>query len=399
MAGLVPVDVTADRRIDRLPVLPNRLIGRETEIEQVRGLLKANRLVTLTGPGGVGKTRLAIEAARASAGCFPNGVSFVSLAPVRDQELVLPAIAQALGVSNAGSITTAEKLAVHLVDQTRLLVLDNLEQVLDAGPEIASLLGISPTITILTTSRVVLRLQSERVFEVPPLALPAARQGITTEDLANSAAIELFVERAQEVDSSFVLDEHNGVDVAGICVRLDGLPLAIELAAARVRMLSPGALLPRLERRLPLLTGGPRDVPARQQTLRDTLAWSYNLLAPGEQAIFRRLSVFFGGFTLEAAETVNGLRQGAAKDESATVGVFDVIATLTDHCLVRQMSQGDEPRFVMLETVLEYGRELLESHGEVDETRRRHAEWVAEYRGADPPGNRGPQWSGSTQAI
>jgi predicted ATPase len=198
------------------------------------------------------------------------------------------------------------------------------------------------------------------------------------------------VERAQSVDSNFALDDSNSADVAEICRRLDGLPLAIELAAARTRMLSPAALLPRLEKRLPLLTVGFRDAPARQQTLRDTLAWSYNLLAPDEQQLLRRLSVFVGGFTLEAAAAISGHHPGAAEDVPTATSVFDMISPLVDHSLIRQIEQGAEPRYGMLETIREFGLGLLKSHGELEATRRRHAEWISEYVKRIRPGIEGP---------
>jgi predicted ATPase/DNA-binding CsgD family transcriptional regulator len=388
--NLLLINFGKEDRPSGLPSLPNRLIGRDAEIGQVRELLARNRLVTLTGPGGIGKTRLAIEAARASSGDFADGVVFVSLAPVRDLSLVVPTIAQTMGLPNAGSIATAEELASRLGERRQLLVLDNLEQVIERGPEIATILTFCPNIKALTTSRTVLRVQAERVYVVTPLSLPPTGQAGRVEDLANSAAVELFVERAQSFDSNFNLNDGNSADVADICRRLDGLPLAIELSAARIRMLSPAQILARIEWRLPLLTGGPRDAPARQQTLRDTLAWSYNLLSASEQEIFRRLSVFVGGFTLEAARAVSAQASEVANEGSTPANVFDVISTLTDHSLVRKIEQGDEPRFGMLETIREYGLELLGSHSELDATRRKHAEWVAEFVERIRPGIEGP---------
>ncbi len=346
-----------------LPAPLDRLIGREGELDQLRELLLTNRLVTLTGPGGVGKTRLAIEAASSVAEAFADGVTFVSLAPVRKPELVAPSIARALGIAQAAAVATPSLLAQHLAHERRLLVLDNLEQILECGPDLALLLGLCPGLTLLATSRAVLRLQGERVYEVLPLALPAP--GFT-----RSAAVELFVERAQSIDASFGLDAGNVEDVAAICRRLDGLPLAIELAAARIRLLPPSALLPRLGRSLPLLTAGPRDAPVQKRTLRDTIDWSYDLLSAEEQWLLRRLSVFVGGFTLAAVEAIQ------AKGDP--IGAADTLSELIDHSLVRSFERSPEPRFGMLELVREYGLERLDALGELDAARRAHAEWVAD---------------------
>jgi predicted ATPase/DNA-binding CsgD family transcriptional regulator len=319
--------------------------------------------MTCIGPGGVGKTRLAIEAARSAEDAFAGGVTFVSLAPIRNPELAMPAIAQALGIAQAAAVTTPSLLAQHLGDEQRLLVLDNLEQILACGPGVAQLLGFCPGLTVLATSRAVLRLQGERVYEVVPLALPDSSH-------ATSAAVELFVERAHAIDAGFELDAGNTEDVAAICRRLEGLPLAIELAAARIRLLAPSALLPRLERGLPLLTAGPRDAPSQQRTLRETLDWSYDLLSPAEQQLFRRLSVFVGGFTLEAVEAIQ-----ATGDP---ISAADTLSELIDHSLVRGGERAPEPRFGMLELVREYGLEQLEALGELDAARRAQAGWMAD---------------------
>jgi predicted ATPase len=364
-------------RIDRLPTSSKRLVGRETELSRVHGLLASNRLVTLTGPGGVGKTALAIEAARGSARHCSDEVVFVPLAPVRDPALVFPAIARAAVLPRPDSITTGQDFAMHLGDRCQLLVLDNLEQVVECGTGIATMLDLCPRVKILATSRLILNLQDERIFQVPPLSLPPAGHVVRAEDLADSAAMTLFVERAQAVESTFILDDSNCADVAQICLRLDGLPLAIELAAARIRVLSPAALLPRLGRRLPLLTGGPRDLPARQQTLRDTVAWSYHLLSPHDQAVFRWLSVFVGGFTLEAAETIGSQRPETTREWVTSSCMLEVISTLADHSLIRKIEHGAEPRYEMLETIREFGLEMLELNGELGGLRRRHAEWIA----------------------
>jgi non-specific serine/threonine protein kinase len=279
------------------------------------------------------------------------------------------AIARALGVREAGDASPVERLVSLLRDRRLLLILDNFEQVVDAAPVVADLLAACPRLTVLATSRVRLRLSEEREYPVPPLPVPGAGQA-AFEHAAASAAIRLFVERALRVAPAFDLTEDNAAAVAAICRRLDGLPLAIELAAARVKVLPPAALLVRLERRLPLLTGGARDLPARQRTMRDAIAWSHDLLPPSERALFRRLAVFRGGFTLDAAEAV------ASSDAVDGLPALDGLAALADANLLRhELDHGDEPRYRMLETIREYGLEQLEAHGEAVGTRRRHAAW------------------------
>jgi predicted ATPase len=253
-------------------------------------------LVTLTGPGGVGKTRLALQVAADVADEFAGGAGFVSLAAVRNPDHVCSTIAAVLGVVDGGTGTPADRLAHALGRRHLLVVLDNFEQVLDAAPLVTDLLGRCPRLAFLVTSRVVLRVDGEQVYPVPPLALPDPERLPILEQLANVGAVRLFVARARAADPAFALTDGNAGAVAGVCHRLDGLPLAIELAAARTALLPPNAMLPRLARRLPLLTGGRRDSPARQQTMRDAIAWSYDLLAPAEQALFRRLAVFAGSF-------------------------------------------------------------------------------------------------------
>ncbi|CAN5781325.1 hypothetical protein BH20CHL3_BH20CHL3_08000 [soil metagenome] len=351
------------------PLMP--LVGRDGELGALCALLSRSDvpLVTLTGPGGVGKTRLAIAAAE-TADAFPDGSCFVSLSPVRDPELVVTAIARALGVrGDVQSLT--DRFGPALRNRNMLLLLDNFEHVVEAAPLVADLLGAFPDLTILVTSRIRLRLSGEHERAVPPLGL-ADPEADTLEVTADSAgAVRLFVARAQAVREDFVLSVGNLAAVIAICRRLDGLPLAIELAAARTHAVAPAELLARLEKRLPLLSGGGRDLPARQQTMRDAIAWSYNLLRRLEQTLFRRLSVFEGGFSLEAAEEI------ARTIVDVHTPALDVLAALIDASLVRQEPGVDgNSRYIMLETVREYGHERLEELGETQLARDARATWL-----------------------
>ncbi len=351
-----------------LPVPPTRLIGRETEVAAIAQLLAQDdvRLVTVTGPGGTGKTRLALEVAAGALGQYPDGVCFVDLSALTDPTLVVPTIAATLGVREVVGQPLLQTLSQVVRPKRMLLLLDNCEQVLAAAPDVAALLATSPRLAVLATSRASLRIRGEHEVPLLPLPVPAADRLPPLEALAQVPAVALFVDLASASRPDFALTAENATAVAAICQRLDGLPLAIELAAARVKVLPPAALLARLEQRLPLLTGGGRDLPARQRTMRDAIAWSYDLLAPEEQALFRHLAVFAGGFTLAAAEAV------AAPD--GTLPVLEGVVALVEQSLLRQMpGTDDEPRYQMLETVREFALEQLAASGDEAALREVHA--------------------------
>src|SRR6266571_7374634 len=301
-----PPQTVAPARLAPLPVPRRRLIDRDQELAQAQALLQQEDvgLVTLIGPGGVGKTRLAVQVAADLVPQFTDGVAFISLASLKDPTLVVPTVARALGVSQTGDDSLDEQLLEYLQPRDVLLVLDNAEQLVSAAPLAAQALELAPRLKLLVTSREPLRVRDEQIVPVPPLALPDPAHIPDIAHLVQVPAVALFVERAREVKPDFALTSENAATIVEICQRLDGLPLALELAAAPLSLLSPAALLARLERRLPLLTRGARDLPERQQTLRSTIAWSYDLLVEGEQQLFRLLSVFAGGFTLEAAQAV-----------------------------------------------------------------------------------------------
>jgi len=385
-----PPPAPVQRAATDLPRPLTVLVGREREVALVRRLILGDgeRLLTLIGPGGVGKTRLALRIVDEIAADFADGAAFVPLAAVADPGLVPAAIARTLGVHEAGDRPLLAGLTRLLRDRHLLLVLDNFEQVLPAAPVVAELLAACPRLTVVATSRAALRLSGECEIPVPPLTLPDPALP-PSGDPADAEAVRLFALRAGSVRPDFALTPANAPAVAAICRRLDGLPLAIELAAARVKVLSPQTLLTRLERRLDLLTDGPRDLPARQRTMRDAIAWSHDLLTAEERVLFRRLSVFVGGFTLDAAEHV-GLRtedsglstspphHSVLSPQSSVLEVLDLLASLVDHSLVHRAEAVDpdadaEPRFAMLETIRAYGRERLADSGEEAAVRDAHA--------------------------
>ena len=351
-----------------LPVSLTPLLGREREVEEIGGLLgrAAVRLLTLTGPGGIGKTRLGIEAARKAGGHFPDGVAFVALAPLGDAALVIPTVSQILGLRQAAGMHPLEVLCQYLRERKFLLLLDNFEHVAEAAPEVADLLGSCPNLSVLVTSRAPLRVRGEREYPVSPLAVPNPVRTPEAEEVARTPAAGLFIERAEEASPAFELTQANAGAVAAICWRLDGLPLALELAATKVRYLDPETLLSRLDRALS--AGWARDLPERQRTMRATLDWSHDLLHNPEKELFRRLSVFAGGFTLEAAEDV--CAGGAVEADEVLV----LLGNLAEQSLVvAETSPEGRTRYRMLEPVRQYALEKLRQGGEEDEVRRRHS--------------------------
>jgi predicted ATPase/DNA-binding XRE family transcriptional regulator len=378
------------------------LVGREADLTAVAGLLREARLVTLTWPGGVGKTRLALALA-ADGSHYPDGVTVVSLAPLADPVFVVPAIARAFGVREARGVPIRDQLRATLGARRTLLVLDNVEHLLAAAPEVAELLVDCPHLAVLATGRAPLRAGGEREYRVAPLAIPALDRVPTAGEVAASPAVRLFVERARAVAPTFALTDANAAAVAAICRRLDGLPLAIELAAAWIRLLPPTALLARLDRALPLLEGGPHDLPERQRTLRDTIAWSYDLLDARDRQLLRRLAVFAGGCTIAAAEEIcadAGLPAGA---------ILPAAAALLDQSLLQRTpaaaaaaSEEAEPRLVLLEMIREYAAERLAESGEEVAVRARHAAYflaIAEEGDASAPDTSGAALPGGGDAA
>src|SRR5215203_4099896 len=378
---------TLDAYRNNLPLQPTPLVGREKEASEVCDLLRAEetRLLTLTGPGGIGKTRLALQAAADLLDEFPDGAFFVPLATLTEAELLPPAVAEMVGVKETGEQPLDEGIKDYLSERRLLLVLDNLEQVLGAAPAVTELLAVAPGLKVLATSRAPLALYGEHEYAVPPLSLPDVRQLPDIAALSQYAAVSLFIERAQAAKAEFEVTSESAPAVAEICVRLDGLPLAIELAAARIKMLPPKAMLQRLSSRLKLLTGGARDLPERQRTLRATIEWSFALLDEGEQLLFGRLAVFSGGRTLEAIETI------CDAEGDLPVEAFEGVSSLVDKSLLRQEEgPNGEPRFVMLETVHEFARDKLEESAEAEQIKRAHAQYFLTLAEEAPPELRSP---------
>jgi predicted ATPase/class 3 adenylate cyclase len=350
----------------RVPAPPTSFVGRKDKVSEVLERLGETRLLTLTGPGGTGKTRLSIAAAMEAADRFPHGVFFVPLEPITDPDLVPTALLGTLGVQVSWG-NPEERLTQYLADRELLLVLDNFEQVLDAAPLMGRILAAAPRIRMLVTSRAPLRIYGEQELPVEPLAVPAPGGSPDPDELAGFEAVALFVERARAVRPDFRLDDSNAAAVAQIVTAVDGLPLAVELAAARIRILSPRAIVDRLGNRLALLAGGARDLPARQQTLRAAISWSHDLLEMPSQLLFRRAGVFVGGFDLDQAEPVCG------PPEDTGVDTLDGLGELVDQNMLRQRELEGEPRFRMLDTIREFALERLEGAGETAEILGRHA--------------------------
>jgi len=363
----------AESRPANIPVQRTAFVGREKEIAAAKELLlsKDARLVTITGPGGIGKTRLGVEVATGLIENFTGGIHFVPLSPLRDPDLIAPVIVQTLGIREAGGQSPLELLRRHFQESSRapvLFLLDNFEHLIQAAPIVADLLAIADNLKILVTSRAALHVYGEQEFPVPALAVPDAQSKPTLDVLSQFPAVALFVQRAAAARPDFELNRQNASAVMEICARLDGLPLAIELAAARMKVLSPLEMRTRLASRLQLLTGGARDLPQRQQTLRAAFDWSHDLLSAAEQKLFRRLSVFVGGCTLEGVEAVCDTKGDLELD------LLDGMSSMVDKSLLQQLEQASgESRFAMLETIREYAREKLEASGEDAATKRAHA--------------------------
>jgi predicted ATPase/class 3 adenylate cyclase len=381
-----PALATLDAHPTNLPAQPTALIGREQEVATAIALLERSdvRLLTVTGPGGVGKTRLSLQIAVQLSASFPDGVYFVDLAPLREPERIGTAIARTLGLREAGDQPLEERLRDYLRNKRMLLLLDNVEHLLDGAVLAAALLAATSQLKVLATSRTRLRLRGEHVVALQPLALPEGAQ-LPAAHLTQYAAVALFIARAREVAVDFEVTNTTAPAVAAICVQLDGLPLAIELAAARIRLFPPEALLQRLSNLQVLRMDGPRDAPARQRTLRATIAWSYALLDARTQVLFRRLGVFVGACALDAIAAVCGANEQGEED------VLDALAALVDHSLLRRrQGLAGEPRFSLLETIRAYAQEQLASSGEATSTRRRHAAYYLALAEEAEQGLRGP---------
>jgi predicted ATPase len=388
-------DNQAETRPSNIPVQRTGFVGREKEVAAAQELLLRPdvRLLTITGPGGIGKTRLAVEVASGLIDRFPGGAHFVALSSISDPGLIASVIVQTLGIREAGSQSPLELLKKNLQDSMRapmLLLMDNFEQLTQAAPTVAEILAAAPNLKILVTSRAALHVYGEREFPIPPLAIPDARSMPPLEALSQYPAVALFLQRAVAAKPDFELNRENAQAVVEICARLDGLPLAIELAAARIKVLSPASMRTRLASRLQLLTGGARDLPHRQQTLRGTMDWSYDLLSAAEQKLFRRLSAFVGGCNLEGVEAVCDTKGDLNLD------LLDGVSSMQDKSLLQQIEQANgESRFVMLETIREYAVEKLKASLEEASTKRAHAAYclvLAEEEATEQSGPEGTEW-------
>ena len=387
-AVATPVDEAhkPSKRTAQLPIPPTSFIGWAGETERVKNLLQTPdvRLVSLIGPGGAGKTRLALQVASQMSDHFEHGISFVPLAAIQEAHLVGAAIAQALGLKEEKGFPIEENLKAYLHTRRMLLVLDNFEQVMDAASLVAGLLETGSGLKILVTSRSVLHLYGEHEFELPPLTLPDLRQ-VSVDEISQSQAVALFVERARAIHADFNLTPKNALAVAELCVQLDGLPLAIELAAARTKLLSPQAITARLSDRFTLLADGAQNLPKRQQTMRNTLDWSYELLTLEEKVLFARMGVFKGGWTMDAVEVIAGIPFESAEFGHVNIDPLVQLPSLLDKSMVVRETVGDEMRFRMLETVHEYARERLESSGEMDMLCQRHINYYLRLAEAAQP--------------
>ncbi|HEX2640464.1 MAG TPA: winged helix-turn-helix domain-containing protein, partial [Pyrinomonadaceae bacterium] len=376
-----PASGNAPRPAENVP--PNNLsrplsilVGRERQIAEVEDLLSQthSRLVTLTGVGGTGKTRLARAVAEAVLAKFDDGVFLIELAGITDPALVPSSIAEALGITEIGSSSIPDVLKTYLRGSRTLLIIDNFEHVSAAAPQIGELLSATESVKALVTSRIPLRLHGESEYVVPPLSVPAGPNDLSIDELLAFEAVRLFVERARSSNAGFTLTEANAPSVAEICSRLDGLPLAIELAAAWVKLLPPHAVLEKLGNRLKLLTRGSPDLPTKQQTMRGTIDWSYDLLTPDEKQVFQALSVFAGGFSMEAVEAV--ITRAETTTNGANIEVLDAVRSLVEQSLLATVEEPDgDIRFQMLEVVRQYAIEVLAASGEDEVLRRRHAEY------------------------
>ena len=377
-----------DARPNNLPTQLTSFVGRERELAEAGALLAANRLVTMTGPGGTGKTRLSLQVAANAADDFMDGIFFVALETVREPALVVSRLAAAIGIAETARRTATEVLLEWIDAKRVLFVLDNFEQVLDAGPIVADLLRAAPNLKVLATSRAPLRVSGEQEYPVPGLPtppdpsqltaleranLPEASRRVDVATLATYEAVRLFIARATAVRPGFLVTSENAPAVAAICARLHGMPLAIELAAARIKLLSPDAILIRLEHQLQLLAAGSRDLPERQQTLRGAITWSYDILEPAERKLLDRLSVFSGDIELEAAEAVCGPADEIGGD------VVDGVLALANQSLLRATEDPTEPRFEMLETIREFAAEMLDADGDREAIEHRHGAWFSAF--------------------